>query len=438
MRFRPVLLLTPVFLFLTTLTPLDSSGSTLNGRIYTDHYLYTSGSKPGSFEQSSLSGWIDYDQHHETGFGVRAIGQFDLIATSITEPDQPRLIAHLREGYASYLGTGLEVRVGQQIIPWGKSDGVNPTDYFTAKDYTLLNPDDEIKRQGAIAASVSFTPESGASPFTFQFVTLANYPQSKLLIPDQAIPSGVSFQKYPDSPTPFLTKNFEFGGKLSYQKSDFDCSISAFSGYSAFPEYLVDRSNFSVKPINPAEKAVGGDASFTVGSYVIRLETALHLPENGSASDPMAGLVQPNHWDSVVGAERPIGDDFRIQAQFLMRWYTDYTDPVIDSGNAKLNQLILGVAQANSLILNYQYQSNPGATFRFSYANDHSNWNADLFLIGYFAKNQDFLLRPQVGYTPITNLKLALGADLYGGDASRPLGALKSRSATFFEARYLF
>jgi hypothetical protein len=59
-------------------------------------------------------------------------------------------------------------------------------------------------------------------------------------------------------------------------------------------------------------------------------------------------------------------------------------------------------------------------------------------MVGYFAGGESFLLRPQIGYTPVTNLKLVTGADLYGGNPNRPLGALKDRSHAFFEAKYVF
>jgi len=418
--------------------PIGNGNSNLSGRVYTDHYLFTRGPNEGTLEQSSLSAWLDFDTHSENGLGLRAVGQLDSFYRSILNPSEASFKASLREGYVSFLGTGTEIRIGQQIIPWGKSDGVNPTDYFTAKDYTLLNPDDEVRRLGALAANLSFTPKQGTSPVTFQLVVQANYPQAKLLIPAQSIPQGIAFQRYPDSPVPFQRNSFEIGGKIAFQKSDFDFSLSAFSGYSHFPQYLVDPNTLAVRPFNPAETAVGGDASFTLDAYIIRLESALHMPENGRDTDPLAGLVQPWHWDSVVGVERPIGDDFRAQIQFLYRWHPYFRSPNISTPNPVLNQLLVGVANANAILLNYQRQGNPGATFRFGYANEKSDFSADAFLIGYFSQGQDYLFRPQVGYTPLTNLKFTLGADLYGGDPGRPLGALRDRTHVFIEGKYVF
>jgi hypothetical protein len=161
----------------------------VGGRVYTDQYGYTETRK---FVQSSYSVWLDLDSKTENGLGERFIGEFDVFAKSMEKQSSWSTYGQIREAYVSYLGEGYDIRLGQQIIPWGKSDGINPTDYFTAKNYTFLNPADEVKRQGAPGASLSFTPEKGTSPFTIQGVFQAYYPQTKLLIPDTVIPPKAS------------------------------------------------------------------------------------------------------------------------------------------------------------------------------------------------------------------------------------------------------
>ena len=413
---------------------------TLNGRTYTDAYILTSPkTNANNLEQFSGSIWFDLNYRPTSDLGAHVVEQLDFFAQDLNHPNSGSVQSNLREAYVSYSKPGHEIKVGQQIIPWGKSDGVNPTDYFTAKNYTLLNPDDEVKRIGAPALHYNFTPDQGNSPLNFEVVVQAYYPQMKLLIPDTAIPNGLQFQKYPNTPTAFQGNSMEYGFKLSYLKSDYDFSISAFKGFSQYPEYIFNPRTLAVSPINPAERAFGADASFTTGAYIVRLESAVHILDNGSSSDPLYGLVEPNHWDSVIGVERPFLTDFRIQVQFLYRYHLEYEDPSLNASPVPmLNQIQQTVAQANALILNYQRQSNPGATLRLSYSNETSNWSGDIFLLGYFGGGQDHLLRPQIGYTPVTNLKLQAGLDLYGGAESRPLGALHDRSDAFFEAKYQF
>ncbi len=410
-----------------------------NGRIYTDHYLYTQGNQAGEFEQNSYSLWLELDSRTNRGFGAHIVGQADALPNSPDSPHQYSWNYQIREGYLSNTTEGTDLRIGQQIIPWGKSDGVNPTDYFSAKNYVVMNPDEEVKRIGAPAANFLFTPQSGTSPLSFQFVFQAFYPQTKMLIPDAAIPTGLAFSRDPPPPSAFSPDAMEYGLKIAYLKSNYDLSLSFFHGFSHMAEYVFDPAQGLIYAINPALNAVGGDLSFTLGDYIFRGESALLLPENGSDQDPLFGLVEPDHWDSVIGIERPFFTDFRIQFQMLYRYHLYFISPNSYSNpNPTMTRIQQGVGNGNALILNYLDQSTLGTTFRFAYANETSNWTADLFLIGYFGSGQDYLIRPQIGYKPIEGIRLTTGADLYGGSINRPLGALKDKSAYFLEAKYTF
>jgi hypothetical protein len=421
----------------------NATASPIAGRIYSDYYIYTQDLSYGEVAQSSLSAWLEYDSQADDStkkdLGVHIVGQGDLFYRDLNHPGQTSARFHLREGYISYLSDETVLRVGQQIIPWGKSDGINPTDYFTAKDYTLFNPDDEVKRLGAPGLSWGFTPDQGTSPFNIQAVFQAYYPQMRLLIPSQAIPSGVAVSKYASSPEAFSENAMEFGFKVAYLKSNYDFSFSYFQGYTPFAEYVFDVAQNRVSPVNPKQKAIGGDASFTLGEYVVRIESALLMPENGTDTDPLFGLVEPWHWDTVAGIETTFAQDYHAQIQGTVRHHLYYQLPS-DSigGSAQTRAIQQAVGRANALILNYQQQTNVGATFRVGYASDTSDWTADVFLVGYFMNGQDYLVRPQVSFKPMNNVRLMAGADLYGGEEGRPLGALKDRSVGFFEAKYVF
>lgn len=407
-----------------------------SGRIYSDHYLY---SNSGNLAQSSFSLWLDLDSKTTTGMGARFIGEADLLAKSVEHPSEFSAFAQMREAYVSYLSEGIDLKIGQQLIPWGKSDGINPTDYFTAKNYLILNPDDEAKRLGAPAINISFTPSQGSSAFTFQWVFQAYYPQTRLNIPDILIPKGIAFRAEPKPPTAFHTDSMEYGAKLAYQKSSYDVSISAFHGYGAIPEFQFDRTLGRISSINIGENAFGSDASVSIGDSIVRFESAFHFPENGGEHDPLFGFVEPPHWDSVLGFEKPILTDFRLQFQFLFRHHLYYQDSVmVSSGNPVVDQIMTGVARANAILLNYQNRSAAGTTLRISYLKENSKWTAGLLIIGYFTGNQDFLMRPELGFNPFENFKMLLGFDLYGGNPSGTLGSLQSKSDAFFEGKYLF
>jgi hypothetical protein len=413
----------------------------LGGRIYTDQYFSTRSDSgySGGVIQSSYSAWLDFKARPSDRSTFTVVGQFDTFLKNMTENSKASFSPKIREAFFSFQNESTDFRIGQQIIPWGKSDGVNPTDYFSAKDFTLLNPDEEVKRLGAPALQLNYTPKNGASPVTFTGIFQAAYPAVKLMIPERAVPSGILFQKYPSAPTLFRDDTIEYGGKIAYLGNTFDFSISAYRGVNHFAQYVFDSSINQVSPKNIQQSAVGADLSFTSGSYVVRAESAYFIPDQGPKNTALHGVLQPEHWDTIIGVERSFFDDFRAQIQFLYRYHLDWLDPAsISTPLPALTSIQQTLARANALLLNYQRASNPGATFRVGYASDSSDWTADLFLVGYFAQGYDFLLRPQLSYQPAEGWKWTAGADWYGGNESRPLGALAKNSSLFLEGRYLF
>jgi hypothetical protein len=43
--------------------------------------------------------------------------------------------------------SAIDVRIGKQIMAWGRADGLNPTDNLTPKDFTVLSAKDEEERR---------------------------------------------------------------------------------------------------------------------------------------------------------------------------------------------------------------------------------------------------------------------------------------------------
>jgi hypothetical protein len=162
-------------------------------------------------------------------------------------------------------------------------------------------------------------------------------------------------------------------------------------------------------------RALGADGSFTSGKWIFRAESAYVWTE----TDP---LVEPAHWDSVIGVERPLGDDFRIQAQIYVRTHPSYLDPVGP------------VASANALLQGYQYATRESFTLRTSYT--HESWEAEFFLLANV--QGDYLARPKATYSVSDALKATAGLDWYAGPDDRTLGAMKAYSSVFLEGKFLF
>jgi hypothetical protein len=429
----------------STLSHASLSLTPFNGRIYSDVYVPTDNQYPNKpLLQGSASFWLETNPSFSEALTSKFIYEGDGFDGTYSSSSGSSSVTHweskLREGYINYSKPGYEVRVGEQIISWGKSDGINPTDYHTAKNFNFFNPDDEVRRIGALSFLGSFTPNEGTSPVTFTGVVTPVMATSKLLYPPSLIPTGDTLND-PHAP-PVEFGNMEESLKMAYAGQGWDFSLSGFSGYSHLPElqlasYTIVGST-PVVTLNQVFRnvwAVGADGSFSTEKWIFRGESAFFQTPNNDGSNP---VMQPSHWDSVLGAERSLGGDFRVQGQLLMRYFPRYTPPNqatgLDPLTTQVNQLI---AQSNALLLQYQNSSRPGATARVSYTSDKNGWDAEVFFL-YNFNGGDSLLRPHVSYAWTDLLKSTVGMEIYGGPANSPLGALLPYSSVFAETKYTF
>ncbi len=430
-----------------------SAAPTLSGKVFTDFYVPTESVRETPFRRVSSSAWLEGNsrlgtQTQETfsHFSLAA----DLAEATATQDTSSQLTLTLREAYVGAHRDGWELRAGRQITPWGKSDAVNPTDFLSAKNYTLLNPDDELRRKGGTGVLVSWTPLSGNSPLNFTAIWNPIFPQSELLIASQVIPAGVSLSSTAQT-QPTTLSNSETAFKVSLNESAWDASLSFFRGWNHTPEYNVSEvtlapltgvPSVTIAPIFHRVRALGGDASTTWDKWIFRAESAYFWTENNDGSQP---LLQPSHWDSVIGVERPLGSDFRIQTQFIYRvspHFAPAESARFSSGNPILSSpqmapLAPAIAKANALLLGYQDHARPGATLRLSYTNDPSGIEAEIFALGNFVGG-DYFIRPKISYAWSDAFRTTLGADHYAGPEDRPLGALHGYNSVFGEAKVSF
>jgi hypothetical protein len=435
-----------LFLLLIFLSPLAlGSLPSVTGRAFSDVYVPTANRFPDQpFEQLSTSLWLETAPQINESFNSKFIYQgdgFEGQDSSVAGDSQStHLQSTLREGYISYVSPGWDFRFGKQIISWGKSDVINPTDFHSAKNYTFFNPDDEVRRIGSLSLQGVHTFNEGNSPVSLTLIWTPLFAQGKTLFPPSLVPANI-YVGSPVSP-PVEMGNSEVSGKLSYSGQGWDTSISGFSGYSHSPELQV--TSISGNPLSPSVVvsqvyrnvwSVGADGSYSSERWIYRGETAFTQTPNNDGQNP---TQEPSHWDSVLGAERALGGHFRGQGQFIYRYFPQYTSPNQATGpdplTTQVNQVL---ASENAILLQYQDQVRPSVTLRLSYTDDKNGWDGEIFYLENLA-GDDFVIRPRVSYAWTDLFKTTLGLELYGGPTNRPLGAYAPYSAIFFEAKYTF
>ena len=107
----------------------------------------------------TASTWLKLDKRFENGLGIfaEAYGgreDFRSDGTGVTR---------VREAYLDARAGALDFRIGQQIIAWGRTDRLNPTDNLTPRDTRLLAADIDEDRFGSLAAKASWNLDAFTS-----------------------------------------------------------------------------------------------------------------------------------------------------------------------------------------------------------------------------------------------------------------------------------
>jgi hypothetical protein len=415
----------------------SSDPSLLTGRFFSDVYVPQQGSvSENGFEQASFSAWVQSDPVLNDLWSLHITLTGDAFAESVTYGREVR--GNAREAYFQYSNAGVTLKAGRIIIPWGKTDGISPTDLLTATDYAFFNPDNEVRRIGSESILLSWTPNEGNSKITFTGVFTALAPRSSLLLPS----SDVGSIQVTDSPNDLSFSNMEGALKVTYNGDSWDGSILGFMGRDSQPIFQLTGVNAPPQaPISATEiydpiAVIGNDFSLTSGRWVFRQEAAYTFSRNNP--EGTNATIEPGHFDFIVGVEHPLGELIRVQFQSFFRFIPTLVSPADVQGSDSIpTAAAQQIAYLNALILGYQSQFLPGGTLRLSYLDEKSGFGAEIFAMAYFTLT-DYLVRPMVDYTWTDALKTSLGLEYYGGPNGTPLNAYSTFNAGFFEARFLF
>lgn len=188
----------------------------------------------------------------------------------------------LREAYADlYLGN-FDLRAGQQIIAWGRADGINPTNNLTPQDYFVRSPEPYDIRMGNFLVRGRYAIKSR---IRLEGIWVPVYRHSVYRFDLFDMPDFVNFAD-PYNPGAAL-KNGSFAGKVEFLFDRFDGSVSWFNGYDPMPgieagplpETPGEDPSIDLYARPFRQQTVGFDFSFGLGSFGVRGEAAYREPD---------------------------------------------------------------------------------------------------------------------------------------------------------------
>jgi hypothetical protein len=321
------------------------------------------------------------------------------------------------EGNWQHQGNRLDWFVGQQKISWGKADGINPTDFFTPHDYTVLQPFEEDQRLSILAVRADMVMDAYDNQI-LSLVVQPNFIESQIPMPkDLNIP-----ERSPDKGIPQVGLRWSATGK------NFDWSLCAFHGVLNTPLFSYDPTANSETSLikHYAELfAVGADIARNFGRLGFRAEIAWLDPkvnEELQGIEPYAFLV--------AGVDRG-EDDWNINWQLIVRYTPGFKN------DESVNPMESEAAQQNAVNFGQQHGEQFGFTSRISANWLHQTLQAELLVIHYF-RPESTMLRPMLNYEITDTDIVTIGCESYRGPDDSLYGQLDKNSTFFFEYKHYF
>lgn len=241
----------------------------------------------------------------------------DLLGVTKSSTDQSSLVA--RELFVQYKSEYLVLKFGRQIINWGKTDLVNPTQRFATNNYRLRSSQPGMQQGGLDALRVikSFDELSleavGAIFKGGSQVPLGPLHQAGLLPQDKS-----------------KSSNKAIGLRLSNTDVVHEYSLSYFRGNDVMPIYRVT-PNLMASPVHPVLEAIGGDYAYNIGRYSFKTEAAYtrNLDRSGTTL-PLDQL----HW--VAGVEQKLAD-YTLSILYSQKWIKNFNVALLNDPVSRFN-----------------------------------------------------------------------------------------------------
>ncbi|NOZ85005.1 MAG: hypothetical protein GXP49_01835 [Deltaproteobacteria bacterium] len=364
---------------------------------------------------------------------------------------ETRLENDLREAYVDLFLGPLDLRLGHQIITWGRADGINPTDNLTPKDMSFRSADEDDMR----AANLAIRSTLNLGPTRTEIVWVPFFSPSRY--PDFKIPGPVEFKDpvYPD-------KHFEHGtiaSRFNLELPEIEASVSYLFGYSPMPGLELSKLNMS--PTSPSVDVAfrayqyhvaGFDFSSTPGGFLgIRGEAALKWPKDYDSKN-YAPLPDVQY---VLGMDKDFSDLYII-VQYIGKAVLDYDMPE-DTGlmdlaqgkkipSEKLAKIITDPEGAAQKEIRRKVLTLAGQTkeyqhsvmLRIQYKMLQETLKLEVSGMYNFSTGE-YMVRPKISYQVADGLDAVIGGEVFGGPDNTLFGMIdQTMSAAFIEVRAWF
>jgi hypothetical protein len=364
----------------------------------------------------------------------------------------------LREAYVNtYLGP-FDLRLGKQIIVWGRADALNPTNNITPVDFRIRSPLEDDIRLGNVGARAQLR----FWRFRLESVWMPTYLPT--VLPPVGLPPLVSFGA-PTYPSADL-RNGLVADRLHLELAAFEVSISHLYGYAPLPGLALSGVTFDM--VNPGitvsrtpyqQHVFGFDFSTALGEIAtIRGEAAYRRPNDYRGIDDTQNpswVARPD-LQYALGADHNFGS-FNVIAQYLGRYVFDWQkmpgttrdpgeleailrDPTRQPSWESIVRDEVGaeLAQINQILFSQTARVQHIATVRLEWLLAHETLSLSSLCLYNFT-TREWLVTPRLGWKLTDTMIAYLGAQIFMGPKDTLFGLIdQTLSAGYAELRFAF
>ncbi|MBW1646304.1 MAG: DUF1302 family protein, partial [Deltaproteobacteria bacterium] len=359
---------------------------------------------------------------------------------------------HVDESFLHWEKGPLELRLGKQIVRWGKTDQISPVDNLNHQDLRLfVIPDLEERKMPDWMLRAryfldSLTLEGVYLPFFkadevdyfgSDWAYFKHFKQDMLRYPlPPAIRDFVADLDVDEDTPAWTLANGQYGARLAATVGDVDLAASYFYGWNTqpyFSSFPLQGATFggSFKAADVARafagrlhlgedievdyhrcQALGFEFETTVNTFGVRGEVS-YVDQRPFLTDRLLSTDKPVFF-YVLGIDYLGMDDWYANLQFAHQVINSYDDEILyfKHHNTALN----GELRKNFC------RGDLEASLRY---------HCSLSDNGYF-------LKPKLVYKPVPDLELTVGCCFFGGDEDTYLGVFRDNDVMFTEMTWNF
>ncbi|WP_421919420.1 hypothetical protein [Marinifilum sp.] len=390
-------------------------GFRLNGYVRADAYM---SEKDYRACYSELS--LQFETNKEN-LG-RAYADFRIQKSLLKEdPDQ----YNLREAYVDlYLGK-IDLRVGQQIIVWGRADGFNPTNNLSTNDFAVFSPEEDDRRMSNFILSATYN----AYPWRINVNVIPVYKASNIPFPKVNTESISWLANYFPEET---LQNSALAFKLSYEEASFDASLSFFRGYHKTTglDYQIKENHLHLFQRAHLSYVLGADFSTNLGKIGLRGEFALSLNEDKEEEE---FYIPEDQLEYTLGVDKEWGN-FSLILQYVGKYVPDEVCKASDFSDSRKGF----ICQQNNLMFGQTDKWIHSVSMRPAMDLAHETLQMEILSLYNFT-TQELYCKPMIEYLLTDNISTSIGAQLYFGPSDSRYDYLEhSANAIFLEFKVNF